>query len=351
MRPNKPQQTLTRTMKPLSSTKVELIIQMLKSGHSGHQISSALDVSTGVISKICLKHCPDIPKSSGGCHPKLSPSNIYYATYLIERGKVDNAVQASTVLKNIINQPLSSQTVRRSLKKAGLEAVVKKKKPFLSKRHRKARMDFATTHLYWTVEDWKQVIWSDETKINRLGSDGRKWVYKRVGESLSDRLVEGTQKFGGGSVMIWGCMLWEGPGFACKIDGRMDGELYTQILDENLQSSLEYYGKDPANIIFQQDNDPKHKSKKASQWFSDYDYQVLQWPAQSPDMNPIKHLWDHVKRQLSAYENPPNRVYELWERIEKEWNEIKPEVCQNLIESMPRRIRALYKAKGGYTKY
>jgi hypothetical protein len=95
-------------------------------------------------------------------------------------------------------------------------------------------------------------------------------VYKRVGESLSDRLVEGTQKFGGGSVMIWGCMLWEGPGFVCKIDGRMDRELYTQILDEDLQPSLEYYGKDPANIIFQQDNDPKHKSKKASQWFSNH---------------------------------------------------------------------------------
>jgi Transposase len=202
MRPNKPQQTLTRTIKPLSSTKVEFIIQILKSGHSSHQISSALHVSTGIISKIYLKYCPDIPKSSGGHHLKLSPSNIYYATYLIERGKVDNAVQASTVLKNIINQPLSSQTIRGSLKKAGLKAVVKNKKPFLLKRHKKVRIDFATTHLYWTVEDWKQVIWSDETKINCLGSDGRKWVYKRVGESLSDRLVEETQKFGRGSVMI-----------------------------------------------------------------------------------------------------------------------------------------------------
>jgi hypothetical protein len=114
------------------------------------------------------------------------------------------------------------------------------------------------------VENWKQVIWSDEIKINCLGSDRRKWVYKRVRESLSDRLVEETQKFGGGPVMIWNCILWEGPGFAYKIDGWIDGELYTQILDENLQSSLEYYGKDPADIIFQQDNDPKHKSKKAS---------------------------------------------------------------------------------------
>jgi len=55
-----------------------------------------------------------------------------------------------------------------------LKAVVKKKRPFLSKKHRKERMDFALAHQYWTVEDWKKVVWSDETKINRLGSDGRK---------------------------------------------------------------------------------------------------------------------------------------------------------------------------------
>jgi hypothetical protein len=80
-----------------------------------------------------------------------------------------------------------------------MKAVVKKKRPFLSKKHRRERMDFAITHQDWTVEDWKTVVWSDETKINRFGSDGRKWVWKRAGEGLSDRLVQGTQKYGGGS--------------------------------------------------------------------------------------------------------------------------------------------------------
>ena len=61
-------------------------------------------------------------------------------------------------------------------------------------------MHFALAHLDWTVEDWKTVVWSDETKINRLGSDGRKWAWKRAGEGLSDRLVEETVKFGGGSM-------------------------------------------------------------------------------------------------------------------------------------------------------
>jgi hypothetical protein len=135
------------------------------------------------------------------------------------------------------------------LKKAGLKAVAKAKKPLLTNWHRKERLDFALAHLDWTVEDWKTVVWSDETKINRLGSDGRRWAWKKAGEGLSDRLVKETVKFGGGSLMMWGCMLWEGVGFACKIDGRMDGELYTKILQKELQESLAFYDKDPSAVI------------------------------------------------------------------------------------------------------
>jgi hypothetical protein len=74
----------------------------------------------------------------------------------------------------------------------------------LTAQHKKARLDFALAHQDWTIDDWKRVVWSDETKINHLGSDGRKWVWKGKGEGLSDRLVEGTQKFGGGSLRLYG---------------------------------------------------------------------------------------------------------------------------------------------------
>ena len=101
------------------------------------------------------------------------------------------------------------------------------------------------------MEDWKKVIWSDEAKINHLGSDGCKWALKRAGKGFNDRLVEGTLKFEGGSLMMWGCMTWEGVGFASKIDGRMDGDLCLQILKFELQKTLEYYGLNPLDIIFQ----------------------------------------------------------------------------------------------------
>ena len=66
-------------------------------------------------------------------------------------------------------------------------------------------------------------------------------------------------------------------------------------------------------------------------------------------LNPIEHLWTHLKRRVANYDVPPNGILELWDRVAKEWEDIGPEVCQNIIESMPRRIKAVLKAKGGCT--
>ena len=87
-----------------------------------------------------------------------------------------------------------------------MKAVVKSKCPLLSAKHCKAHLDFAYADKDWIVDNLKRVIWSDEIKINCLGSDGHKWAWKKAGEGLSNRLVEGTVKFGGGSVMMWGCI-------------------------------------------------------------------------------------------------------------------------------------------------
>src|SRR5260370_36745185 len=98
--------------------------------------------------------------------------------------------------------------------------------------------------------------------------------------------------------MMWGCMTWEGPGYACKIDGRMDADLYGQILEDELQGTLNYFNKYSDDGIFQQDNDPKHTSRKAQTWFEYHDSIVMKGPAQSPDQIPISHLEHRIKRNL-----------------------------------------------------
>ena len=287
-----------------------------------------------------------------GGHPfKLSPTNKRTIVQQILTGRANNAVQAIHFINSIIPTPICSQTVRNTLKEAFLKAIVKKKKPLLSATHRKSRLAFALKHQHWTVEDWKWIIWSAETKINRIGSDGQEYMWKRKEEGLTFREVKGTVKFGGGSLMVWGCIGWNGVGILSEVEGRMDAEQYVAILEAGLLQSMEESGIPEDEIIFQQDNDPKHTSRRAQIWFEEQGIKLLDWPAQSPDLSPIEHTWFHLKRRLSDYERAPKGVHELWDRVVVEWGKISVEECQKWIESMPRRIQAVIKAKGGHTKY
>ncbi|KAG1609450.1 hypothetical protein G6F44_013630 [Rhizopus delemar] len=118
--------------------------------------------------------------------------------------------------------------------------------------------------------------------------------------------------------------------------------------------SLKYYGYNPEDIYFQQDKDPKHTSKLAKQWFVDNNFtsdHIYSWPAQSPDLKPIEHVWHHLKLKLSVYDTKAKGVHELWEIIEKEWNTFAVDECRRYIDSMPDRCKAVIKAKGGHTRY
>ena len=338
-------------MHPTSSAQKENILSLASHGHSTCHIASKLGVSQPTVFRVLQKLLSNQQTPSAGCPCKLSSTAKCSIITQITTGKAANAVQVTNNINTTISNSVSSETVRRVLKKHSFKAVMKKKKPLLSPRHRKQRLAFALKYKEWTVEDWKRVIWSDETKINRIASDGRQWMWKKAGEGLVEREVQGTVKFGGENIMVWGCISWEGVGRLAEVEGRMDAQQYVDILKDNLLPTMEESNIPLENLIFQQDNDPKHTSKKAQKWMEDHYITLLDWPAQSPDLNPIEHLWQHLKKQLCQYETPAQGVWKVWKRVEKEWREIEPEVCQKLIESMPRRIGAVIKAKGGHTKY
>jgi hypothetical protein len=179
-------------------------------------------------------------------------------------------------LVNSINtNSVSAQTVSNILKKDNMRSVVKAKRPLLKASHRKARLFFAYKYQHWTVENWMKVLWSDETNINRIGSDGHQWTWKRVGEPLSDRTTTPSVKHGGGSVMVWGCMGWNGVGMLIEVEDIIDAKQYVEILDGGVLESMEKLGLDRHTFYFQQDNNPKHTSGKPSEFFQDQGFQLL----------------------------------------------------------------------------
>jgi len=339
-------------MKSISNIQSKDIIQSLENGMSIREVANKCSVSKSTVQRI--RSTLNIPSniSSSGRKSKLSPQNKRYCIRSITSGQAKSTNELSKTLLSEFSINVNRSTVSRILHSCGLKSAEMSKKPKLSPKNVRDRLDFANAHKDWTIDDWKRVIWSDETKINRFCSDGRSWYWSRDGTTLQPHNVKQTIKHGGGSIMVWGCMTVKGPGFICKIDGRMNQEHYISILDDELNQTIDYYNLNCKDIIFQQDNCPIHKAKSVMEYFKNQEYDILEWPAQSPDLNPIEHLWSKLKRELNKYDSPPNGIIELWQRVKYVWNEkITKDDCLNLIESMPRRIECVRKAKGWWTKY
>lgn len=338
-------------MGSLSADKFNNILSLLAQGHSVRKIADEHHISKSKIQEIRTKHLPNVATSLGGRPKKLSAQNKRFCVRAITAGRTKSSVAVRMKLEADLGIKVCNNTIRNALREAGLEAKEKETKPMLSPKNIKARLEFAKRHQNWTKDDWKRVLWSDETKINRFGSDGRSWCWVRDGETQQPHHVKQTVKHGGGSIMIWDCMTSHGPGFMCKINNTMDQHIYKHILQEYLLQTIDWYDLDVEQVIFQHDNDPKHKARSVQEWLGEQEFEVIEWPPQSPDLSPIEHLWATLQRRLGEYEHPPKGMNELWERIETEWNKITMEECVRLVESMPDRIRAVLKAKGRWTKY
>lgn len=271
---------------------------------------------------------------------------------LIQRKlKLDRRKSASSVtseLENELGILISESTVRRRAHEVGLFGRVARKKPFVSKSNRLKRLKYAKEMLIQPFDYWDTVIWSDESKFNLFGSDGKIMVWRNRNEEFDPKCTVPTVKHGGGSVMVWGCFTKKGVGKLCILDRTMDRFYYRQILEDNLLPSIQQLGLG-SNFTFMHDNDPKHTSALVKDWLRNNGIQVLQWPSSSPDLNPIEHVWDVLEDRLKKH-HPKNKT-ELALHLVEEWNKIELSVLTKLVSSVPSRLNECIKMKGYPTRY
>ncbi len=222
----------------------------------------------------------------------------------------------------------SRVTTLRRLQEKGYQAT---SEPETRQKH----LTWAVEKNNWTVAQWSKVLFSDESNFCiSFGNQGPR-VWRKTGEAQNPCCLKSSVKFPQ-LVMIWAAMSSAGVGPLCFLKSTVNAAIYQEILEHfMLPSADKLYGD--ADFIFQQDLARAHTAKSTKSWLNDHGVGVLDWPANSPDLNPIENLWGIVKRKMR--DTRPNNADDLKATVKETWASIPPQQCHKLITSMHAELR------------
>lgn len=233
---------------------------------------------------------------------------------------------------------VSRHTIGRVLKSSNYGRELPKSIPFIKPVHKASRVAWC---LKYRDFDWSHVVFSDESSF-QMHSHKIKLIFKK---NLPRPTTEKPKH--APSVMVWGAISAAGASTLALTRDTINSSAYTKILEEYLVSNMDVLYKNcPTGWFLMQDNSPVHVSKESRAWFAREGIQLIDWPPNSPDLNPIENLWGVMKRELSKV--LCGNISQFKAEIEKLWNIYAPTFIDSFNETMRGRIELCLEKNGDY---
>ena len=339
--------------KKLSMVEKTRALTMMELGVPMKSIAAQMEVSRVSLFKLKVKAAP-LPL--GSTPPRKTGSGVKRKTtartdkILVREVKQDPSITAAELKHKHpdLLKDVSVRTIQHRLQRdLGLPCRRAAKKPLLTERMRQKRLAFAKKYQNWTVEQWKRVMWSDESTF-RLVRGGSKVVRRpkdvsRYNERYTVKTVKHPE-----SVMVWGCFSGEkgrGGLYFLPKNVTMKGSNYIDVLKNHLIPFFNIHGCD----VFMHDGAPAHKSRAVTHFLQGQNIPTIDWPGNSPDLNPIENAWNKMKIEVAK--SRPSSIPALKDALVRLWVSMDSAYFETLATSMPKRMQEVLKARGAMTKY
>lgn len=347
---------MPRRYRKLSNLDRARALGQLQMGRSSREVARVFNTSRQSIGRIRQRYAAtgdvkDLPRSG---RPRVtSRAEDRHITNVVLRNRFINAPEMTRRIRRqrgAGGRPVSVQTVRNRLHVAGLKSRVPAKKPWLSQRHRAARLQFARNHVRWNRQRWRTVLFSDESRFCLRHIDGRQRVWRRRGERHAEVNVQPRHAYNGGSIMVWAGVTADRRTGLVVIPGILNGQRYIdEVLRPHVLPFLRQMGLN--NATFQDDNARPHRARIVDRFLQDNNVRRLEWPAMSPDLSCIEHVWDVLGRAVSSRLTQDSRLPDLQRYLVEEWRRIPQQTIRKLVYSTRSRLTECRDNRGGYTHY
>ena len=319
------------------------VVALYKDGRSERHIARHLVISRPTVRAILARYAATGSPGSGSRSGRPRATTEEERTNLF-LASLKDPFSPPRAIRHTLDLDCSPRTVARCLDEGGLFGRVARRKPGLSAATIRDRIAFAEGY---TRMDWSTVLFSDEKIFWGDGFCGRTWVRRPEGEALNPLYVK-KRTAHPVKVNVWACFAASGQGFIYIFNENLDAALMKRILKDNLVASAERLFP-PGVWYFLHDNDKKFKSKLVQEWLDEKDIRRIDFPAYSPDLNPMENLWAVLAREVEK--TPCSTMEELQDCVERNWEKASKPLMAELVASMPRRCAAVIAAAGSHTKY